>query len=91
MLEVVSIPALYGAILAAGEEEVRPGKEADAGDAVLVTKDGLMAVPKVEPPETKVLVSRTAHQQGSILSRKGVETCMHERWEDGVRGVSRAL
>ena len=69
MLEIVSIPTLDGAIFTGREDEVSTLEEPDTGDAVFMTENRLVAVTKVQPPDSQVLVGRAANQESSILQR----------------------
>ena len=57
MLKVVCIPALNGGVLASREKEMCIGQEFDTHNTVVMSKDGFMAITKVQPPNSEVLVS----------------------------------
>ncbi|TYZ65726.1 hypothetical protein PybrP1_006274 [[Pythium] brassicae (nom. inval.)] len=60
-LKVVAVPVRDALVLRGREEVVRLLHKAYAHDAVLVRKDRLVAVAKVEAPELDVLVRRRGH------------------------------
>lgn len=67
MLEVVSIPTLESSVLTRRKEHVTVGNEPNSHDAVIMGKDGLVTVTKIQPPNPNVLVHRTTNQEGAVL------------------------
>ena len=61
VLEVVSVPAFDGPVFTSREEHVRVGNEPHGHDTIVMGKDRLVTITKIQAPYTNILIHRTAH------------------------------
>ena len=57
MLKVVSIPAFDGLVFASREEHVCVREKSNGHDTIIVSKDGLVTVTKIQTPYPDVFVN----------------------------------
>ena len=67
VLKVVSIPTLKSVVFAGREEHVSVWKELNNHDAVVVGKDGLVAVTKIQSPYPNILVRGRTNEKSAVL------------------------
>ena len=67
MLEIVSIPTFDGLVFTGREEEVSVCKETNGHDAIVMSENGLVAISKVQSPDSDILIDGAADKKSTVL------------------------